>query len=359
MTNPPVPAWTFPLRDLSDVGEVRRASMAAAEAAGFDETGRGKVAVVANELSRNVVLHGHGGELFLRRLGPSGSGGVEIVALDKGPGMDVGRSLRDGYSTAGTAGIGLGAVSRLSSEFEAFSAPGAGAIVRSRLWAKPADAGSEDDAPLDLGVAWAPAPGETVCGDAWAVEHAGPQRELMMIADGLGHGPLAGEASDAARRILLEHLDAPPQDLIERMHAALRATRGAAIAVAEIDRRTRQVRFAGVGNISAALIPKGGRTQNMVSSNGTVGHEMRRVQTFTYPWDAGTLVVMHSDGVGTSWRLDPYPGLAARHPAVIAAVLYRDFKRGRDDATVLVAREPVSPSTRTSEAAAPAPGGPA
>ena len=47
---------------------------------------------------------------------------------------------------------------------------------------------------------------------------------------------------------------------------------------------------------------------------------------------------MHSDGLTTHWTLERLPGLAARHPSLIAGVLYRDFKRGRDDVTVVVAR---------------------
>ena len=75
----------------------------------------------------------------------------------------------------------------------------------------------------------------------------------------------------------------------------------------------------------------------MVSYNGTVGHEVRKIREFTYLWPKGGLLVMHSDGLGTQWRLDRYPGLIARHPSLIAGVLYRDFNRGRDDVTVLVA----------------------
>lgn len=74
----------------------------------------------------------------------------------------------------------------------------------------------------------------------------------------------------------------------------------------------------------------------MISHNGTVGHTMRKVQEFVYPWVAGSLLVMHSDGLGTQWRIDDRAGLRDEHPQLIAGVLYRDFKRGRDDATIVV-----------------------
>jgi hypothetical protein len=45
---------------------------------------------------------------------------------------------------------------------------------------------------------------------------------------------------------------------------------------------------------------------------------------------------MHSDGISARWRLEAYEGLADAHPALIAGIIYRDFGRPRDDATVLV-----------------------
>jgi hypothetical protein len=63
-----------------------------------------------------------------------------------------------------------------------------------------------------------------------------------------------------------------------------------------------------------------------------------KLQQFQYDLLEGDLLLMHSDGLTSRWKLADYPGLSHRVPALIAAVLYRDFKRGRDDATVLVAR---------------------
>ncbi len=64
----------------------------------------------------------------------------------------------------------------------------------------------------------------------------------------------------------------------------------------------------------------------------------RKFQEFAYPFPKGATLVMHSDGLISRWTLDAYPGLAAHDPALVAGVLYRDFQRGRDDVTVLVAR---------------------
>jgi hypothetical protein len=78
----------------------------------------------------------------------------------------------------------------------------------------------------------------------------------------------------------------------------------------------------------------------MVSHNGIVGHAVRSIQEFVYPCSRNMLVVLHSDGLATNWHLPVYPGLAEKHPGIIAATRYRDFTRGRDDVTVVVARRP-------------------
>jgi hypothetical protein len=81
------------------------------------------------------------------------------------------------------------------------------------------------------------------------------------------------------------------------------------------------------------------KTQYMVSHNGTAGHEATRFQEFAYPFPEGALLVMHSDGLATSWNMRSYPGMQSRHPAVIAGTLYRDASRNRDDVCVIVARD--------------------
>ncbi len=179
---------------------------------------------------------------------------------------------------------------------------------------------------------------EIVCGDAWATRRDG-HIDLMMVADGLGHGPDAAEAARSAVTVFEASRDRAPAALVSEIHGALRSTRGAAVAIASLDHERGEIRYAGVGNIAGTIV-HAGATRSMVSLNGTVGHEMRKIQEFAYEWPVGALVVMQSDGLQTHWRLDKYPGLTARHPSVIAAVLYRDFSRGRDDVTVLAARLP-------------------
>ena len=161
---------------------------------------------------------------------------------------------------------------------------------------------------------------------------------LVLVVDGLGHGPAAAEAAAEAVAVLRALSTSDPGEIVAAAHVALRGTRGAALAVARLDPLTCRVYYAGVGNISGVIIDRrGGRISSMVSQNGTVGHAVRKVQIFEYNWPDGSAIVMQSDGIGTRWDLGQYPGLSLRHPSLIAGILYRDHRRDRDDATVVVA----------------------
>jgi hypothetical protein len=292
---------------------------------------------VATEAASNLAKHARNGQIVLRSLSESEGNGVEVLALDRGPGIaDVGRSLRDGYSTAGTAGAGLGAIRRLADLFELTSTPGLGTALVARLRRRDAP----DAAPtrsIEVGAVCLPVSGEEACGDAWAIESS-PSRSAILVADGLGHGLLAATAATEAARVFRKTSGAQPEEIVHALHAALRPTRGAAAAVAVIDHAARTLRFAGVGNISGVVFALG-RRQGLVSHSGTLGHEVRKVQSFEYVWPAGAVLVMHSDGLGSQWNLARYPGLSMRHPALVAGVLYRDFRRERDDSTVVCLRE--------------------
>jgi len=327
----------LPILESSQVGEARRIAMALASRLGFNETDRGKVGIVLSEVATNLVKHAKDGKLILQTLEQDQIGGIEILALDKGPGIrNLSECMRDGFSTTGTPGTGLGACLRLCDLFEIHSVPNLGTALLSQLWAKP-NLTQPQTKNLEIGAVYLPKTGEEVSGDAWAIQQDS-DRSLLLVVDGLGHGPLAAQASREAVRIFRENLSKSPKQIIEAAHRALKSTRGAVMAIAQIDFDQQTVNFAGVGNIAATII-SGEKTQSLVSYNGTVGHEVRKIQEFVYPWPKNGILVMYSDGLGTQWRLDRYPGLAAKHPILIAGVLYRDFNRERDDVTVLVARE--------------------
>src|SRR5262245_44221416 len=122
------------IREASAVAEARREVAALARSAGFDESGVGKVAIVVTEVATNLVKHTPQGQLLARAFDRNGVTAVELLALDRGPGIaNVSESLRDGYSTAGSPGTGLGAITRLSDEFDIYSTPGKGVALVARL----------------------------------------------------------------------------------------------------------------------------------------------------------------------------------------------------------------------------------
>lgn len=333
------------VQDTSHVGQARRLVSALCHELEFDETRCAEAAIIVTELASNLIKHtgGVGGDLLLRPLPASATtavSGIEILCWDKGPGIaNMAASLRDGYSTAGSAGTGLGAIRRLSAVFDMYAVLCQGAAVLSRLWrTTPPQA----LAALNAGAVCLPVQGEQVCGDAWAMKQY-PQNTRLMVVDGLGHGPDAAAAANLAVAVFEQDVQSELEELIEHVHAALRGTRGAALAVAEVagvaesSIGQRSVRFAGLGNISGLII-NGESVRHMVSHHGTAGLSMPKIQSFTYDWPLDGLLVLHSDGLATKWSLADYPGLACKDAALIAAVLFRDHQRLRDDSTVLVAK---------------------
>jgi anti-sigma regulatory factor (Ser/Thr protein kinase) len=318
----------------SQVSEARQRATALAELAGLGETQTGVCALIASEMGSNLVKHAKEGQILLRALMHGPIPGIEMLSIDRGPGMgNVNRALQDGHSTAGSSGTGLGALSRVASTFDIHSKPGQGTVLVARVWK---DHSPRRDTFLGTvpGVVRMPIPGETVSGDAWLFESSG-KRTLCAVADGLGHGPLAAEASSAAMASLLEHRDAPLVEQIELAHETLKSTRGAALGIAEILHDRGIINFSGIGNIMATVL-QDGVARHMVSQNGILGHQMRQAKEFQYPWSESATLVLCSDGISTRWDLTSYVGLMMRDASLIAATLYRDYGRRTDDATVLV-----------------------
>jgi len=308
-----------------------------AKLADFDSHAAGRLAIVVSELARNVLVHGGGGEIVLQCVRSDTGSAVNVLALDRGPGIqDVGRALADGYSSAGTSGTGLGAVNRMAS-LEVYTQAGKGTAVLATISAISASAEGSKPNDTTTGAVCVPIHGEARCGDDWEDKQQMDKR-LVMLADGLGHGSAAADAAEEAIAAFRANLHRSPREIIEVAHARLQKTRGAAVAVAEIDFGRQVVRYSGVGNIAGTLVANGS-SRSLISGNGIVGHQLAHVHEFTFPWEHTASLIMHSDGVNTRWSLDQYPGLRSKSPALIAGVLYRDFKRGRDDATVVVSRE--------------------
>ena len=322
----------IPIADASQPGEARRVAFRMADEIGFSELARGRLGIVITEAATNLLKHAGGGQIIIRSVGDEG---LEILAVDAGPGMrSVVDCLRDGYSTTGSAGTGLGAITRLASSSDIYSLEGSGTVLQA--FCGSGNGTRRNSTAWEVATVVSPFPGETLCGDDVALRERNSVIQIM-VADGLGHGVLAAEASSAARRAF-EETTGSPRLLLEAMHSALRSTRGAAVAVAEIEPIRNCVRFCGIGNIVGRIISSN-NSQHMTSMNGIVGHQTIRVREFEYEWRPESLVVIHSDGLSARWELSQYPGLQSRRCSVVAATLFRDLRRVTDDGSVLVGRQ--------------------
>lgn len=334
-----IPHLDIPVTEQTQVGEARRAANRLATDHDLDETVRGRVAIVVTELGNNLWRHAQKGRLVIGCRQDDDGCQLEVIAIDSGPGMaDVARCLRDGYSSGGTPGTGLGAVQRLSTDFSVYSSPGKGTVILSRTWVPSAGATGAPSPRARFahaGICLA-APGETVSGDAWDIRVDGDGRAAVIVADGLGHGPVAAQAAAEAVKAF-GSLRGSPASVLERAHPALRTTRGAAVSIVELDARAGTVVHAGAGNIAGRMI-SGIEDRSLMSQHGTLGVQIRKLQDVSSAWPDHAIVVLHSDGLMTRWSLQGVGGLLQCDPAVIAGWLLRDFTRGHDDVTVVVVK---------------------
>lgn len=322
------------VHDASEVADARRMAISCAAALRLSETSNGRAALVATELATNLLKHAGGGTLLFG----SNEKTLAIVSLDKGRGLtNLSVAMSDGYSTAGSAGTGLGAVRRATASLDVYALPERGTAIYATVDdAAPAAPPLHAPSRVVAGGVCIPKTGEELNGDAWTASLT-RDSVTIAVADGLGHGPAAATASTAAVRTMAERFEHPLEHILQDMHGALRPTRGAAVAVTRLHLAAGRADFIGVGNIAGTIVTDD-TMRKMVSLSGIVGHEMRKVQSFSYPWLASSVLILQSDGVSANWNAANYPGLMQHEPALIAAVLYRDHCRGTDDATVVVAK---------------------
>lgn len=318
----------------ASVPAVRRAATALATDLGFEAERVGEVGIVVTELATNLVQHARGGELVLRA-SRGDQPAVRVLAIDSGPGSrNIAALISDGSSTRGTLGIGLGACLRMSTSFDVYSVPARGTVVEAMLAAAPGEEAQDTSAAIaDL---TRPLSGDGPCGDT-AAHRAIRNGWLAMVADGLGHGPLAAEASRRAAEVLVASDAVSPAVALERMHTALGGTRGAAVSVIRYDAAAGVLVHAGVGNVVARLMGASG-VRTVASQPGIVGHRIPRLREDSYPIGDAVVALMHSDGLTQRWSPDDIPDALSHRPGVVCAAVMRAAASRRDDASVLVIR---------------------
>lgn len=329
---------TVTIDDPSRIAEVRRAAALIGHAVKLTPELVAQASLVISELCTNILKYADRGTVLLRALCHQGTAyGLDIVSVDRGPGIaNVDVAFTDGFSTGGSLGVGLGTMRRAAALFDIYSAPGMGTAVLVRLLEKKAATPPDDG--FSVGSRMTPIRNEMVSGDSWSCLPFGSTMAVAIV-DGLGHGPKAAEAAQAAIGAFHRSVrQVGPAQAIHVAHQALLSTRGAVMAVACMDEQAQTLRFAGLGNISAVVHGPGGAVVRLGSTDGTVGYGVRKARESSVAWTPQSTLILNTDGLSSRWTLAKHAGLLGCHPALIAAVLHRDFARNTDDATVVVIR---------------------
>jgi anti-sigma regulatory factor (Ser/Thr protein kinase) len=326
---PPQDLRWLRVEDASAVTACRNAALGLADRLRFPAARADQLALAVTEAASNLHKHASEGSLWLGVNRDGEPPGIDLVTIDAGPGLpDVAAAARDGHSTAGTLGIGLGAIKRLADSVDLYSRPGHGTALTARF--RPP--GSRFPDPPRWAGLIRPITGETECGDAYAAACAG-DAITAILCDGLGHGPLAAAAAAEGVSAFLEDPAGDPAELAGRVHRRMAGTRGGAVGIVRLGDGV--ARYCGLGNIAASILGQG-RRKNMISIPGIAGHQARTIRQFDYELPPGAAVILHSDGISARWQAAALPSLETRDPLLIAAVLLAEAGIHRDDAGILV-----------------------
>lgn len=326
------------LPDRSYSNGVKREIRRHAESLGFPKMRIAETDIVASEILSNINKHSTDGELLVKTFhNTEGRTGLELISIDRGPGIEnLDEMLKDGMSTTRTLGQGLGAIKRLSDEFDIYSRPRWGTILLSRIYA-PADDKVKKKPRIEINTVMLPKSGETVCGDGWKVIRNSFEYKLIAL-DGLGHGPEAHKASGAAIGEFLKHSLATPAETIRILHQEIRKTRGAVGMVMHLNTLNNILSYAGLGNISARIMGLD-KNKSCLSYNGIIGHSIpNTLHTNQASLNKNETLIVYSDGLKSRWDLSHLPQILTRDGSILAAALYRDFSRHTDDLLVVVVK---------------------
>lgn len=316
----------------ADIAFARQKARTVGRDAGLSDARLEELIITASELTSNMQRYAGGG-LFLAQVmdlpqGPT----VALIARDEGPGIaDLDKMRRDRVSSQQSAGIGIGAIERLSDNAEVLTGP------QGTLWACSFNAPDHDPRPdTDIAALRIAYPGEDDCGDAWAaVRFRGGLR--LALADGMGHGAAAAEAGQAMAEAAISLPILPPKERLQSLGAELRGTRGGVISILDLHRAGARVDYGNLGNISALRL-RHGEQQRLTMRDGFVGSPSARPMQESFELERGDLFILHSDGL-RNLPPDLVLRLSGRGSLLIAAALLTEPGLTRkDDLSVAVVR---------------------
>lgn len=330
------PHIRFLASDRSYLASIKKGISQLANQLEFQTQRLSEIDLIVAELTSNLIKHAGGGELLVRQFRTMTNAGLEIISIDSGPGMnDPGKMMQDGVSTTSTLGHGLGTIKRLADQMELYSLKGWGTILLARIFKKTPD--SSVSSTFNFRSLVVPKPGEMVSGDGCYVKQTTTHIKLF-LGDGLGHGPEAYAAVQAAINAFRLCPDHRPVDIIRYMHRSVTKTRGLVGSVVVYDTQNQQWNWCGVGNISTrisgAII-----TKNMLSYNGIIGMNLpTTMNNHLLPAEPGHLLILGSDGLQSRWDTTKYPLIHRYDLTILAAAIYKDYGRQTDDTSVFICR---------------------
>ena len=306
------------------------------------------ISTVVSELGTNILKFAGTGSVSLARVHDEGHDAIQVIAKDSGPGIrNVESALAEGYSTSGTLGLGLSAVRRIMSSLQIHTQVGRGTTVIAAKWLNPTPgkpqrsatqiAATPPENPLQLEHASLnrPFPGQKLSGDFTLVREVGTSL-LVGVIDVSGHGPAAHGLATELGMALTTATTLDLETLLRTLHERCQGTRGAAAGLAVLNRASRQLTFAGVGNVHIRVIGK--KNWHGVSRDGILGERMRNVLPQTILLETGNLVVVASDGCSESAKTRVLIAGTPLAAAQIAEKLIADTAKSTDDAACVVVK---------------------
>jgi anti-sigma regulatory factor (Ser/Thr protein kinase) len=301
--------------------------------AGFSDRKIGEIDIIVAELVSNLVKHSGGGSLLVKLIEEEGLQGVELVAIDNGPGMtDITRMVADGVSTKNTLGQGLGAMKRLSQVFQVYSQKNWGTIILCRIFET--DLPKFNKPPLcSVKTVIIPKTGESSCGDGF-VSKSNKETIKLFLGDGLGHGPEAEKAIVTACDAFLKCEEESPSEIIRYINSHVKKTRGLVGTVAAYSVREKKWQLCGVGNIST-LVRSPSNSRMYSSYNGIIGLNVpNTLKNQEVDREDEQVIIMCSDGIKSRWDGAQYPAIMRYDLTMLTAALLKDFARYTDDMSV-------------------------
>ena len=321
----------------AEVIAIRRISKDMARDIGFDLRVQEEIALVVSELASNIIKYAQRGSVTLTAVSSTEQNGLIIEANDNGSGFNENAAIKDGFSSSGTLGCGLGAVNRMMDEFDLRTNENnqTGTSIVCKRWLR-SKSTFHGHCPLDVGIVSSAKPGEDVNGDSFVIKH-GDGQSLIAVIDGVGHGRLAHQAARAARHYIESHSDLPLADLFRGVDRACRATRGVVMAVAAFDWTGMTLTFGSVGNIEVKVLC-GQDKFNFIVRRGIVGKNAPNPVVTENDWRPGYVLALHSDGLSTHWGWNDFPRQSDNSAQFIAEHMHRTLKKDHDDTTLIIVK---------------------